>query len=216
MRILQVVHGFPPQEWAGVEVVSYSLAKGLQAQGHEVTVFCREPDPTRAEGSVREEEYEGLRVVYTVNNFPTHSAFRSYYDNPRFDAVFADLLRQVNPHGVHFQHLIGHSPSLVRLAAQAGYPAILSLHDYYYLCHRVQLITASGTLCDGPAEGERCIACLSYLQAGEDARQRFSFMGEVLATSQLILSPSAFLRDRYLQHYPFWPTAYGSFPTACG
>ncbi|HJY79834.1 MAG TPA: hypothetical protein VKK81_01955 [Candidatus Binatia bacterium] len=38
MRILQVVHGFPPQEWAGVEVISYYLAKGLQEQGHEVTV----------------------------------------------------------------------------------------------------------------------------------------------------------------------------------
>ena len=37
MRILQVVHGFPPQEWAGVEVVTYYLAKGLHAQGHEVT-----------------------------------------------------------------------------------------------------------------------------------------------------------------------------------
>ncbi|MBI3796936.1 MAG: glycosyltransferase [Deltaproteobacteria bacterium] len=202
MRILQVVHGFPPQEWAGVEVVSYYLAKGLQERGHEVSIFCREPDRTRAEGSVREEEYHGLRVVYAVNNFSPQSAFRAYYDNPRFDAVFLDLLQQLNPHGVHFQHLIGHSPSLVRLAAQQGYPTILSLHDYYYLCHRVQLLTASGSLCDGPAEGERCIACLSDLHAGDDARQRFSFMGEVLASPRLILSPSAFLRDRYLQHYP--------------
>src|SRR5262245_3737553 len=203
MRIVQVVHGFPPQEWAGVEVVSYYLAKGLQERGHDVIIFCREPDLARAEGSVREEVYHGLRVIYVVNNFPAHPAFRAYYDNPRFDTVFLDLLRQVNPHGVHFQHLIGHSSSLVHLAAQRGYPTILSLHDYYYLCHRVRLITGSDTLCDGPGRGERCISCLSDLPAGDDARHRFSFMGEVLTSPRLILSPSTFLRDRYLQHYPF-------------
>src|SRR5436190_14965464 len=159
MRVLQVIHGFPPHEWAGVEVVSYYLAKGLQERGHEIVVFCREQDRARAEGGLREEEYHGLRVIYVVNNFPPPSAFRAYYENSRFDTVFLDLLRQVNPHGVHFQHLIGHSPTLVRLAAQQGYPTILSLHDYYYLCHRVQLITASGTFCDGPEQGKRCVSC---------------------------------------------------------
>ena len=37
MRIVQVVHGFPPNEWTGTELVTLHLSQALQQRGHEVT-----------------------------------------------------------------------------------------------------------------------------------------------------------------------------------
>ena len=47
MKILQVSHGFPPKENAGVELYTFYLSKALSARGHHVSVFCREEDPEK-------------------------------------------------------------------------------------------------------------------------------------------------------------------------
>ena len=45
MKILQVSHGFPPKENAGVELYTFDLSKALTQVGHDVSVFCRGEDP---------------------------------------------------------------------------------------------------------------------------------------------------------------------------
>ena len=49
MQVLQVVHGFPPREWAGTELVTLHLSQALRVRGHQVTVFTlrRGPDGGR-------------------------------------------------------------------------------------------------------------------------------------------------------------------------
>ena len=56
MRILQVVHGYPPQEWGGAELVTATLAQALAERGHRVTVFARTADTPAEEFSVRDDE----------------------------------------------------------------------------------------------------------------------------------------------------------------
>ena len=51
MRIVQVVHGFPPQEMAGTELATRELCRALQTRGHQVTVFARTFAPGAAEFS---------------------------------------------------------------------------------------------------------------------------------------------------------------------
>ena len=41
MRIAFVVHGYPPQDCAGVELVAGEQARALAARGHSVHVFAR-------------------------------------------------------------------------------------------------------------------------------------------------------------------------------
>ena len=40
MNIVQVVHGLPPQERAGTEILTLELSRALQARGHQVTIIC--------------------------------------------------------------------------------------------------------------------------------------------------------------------------------
>src|SRR5262245_48386835 len=140
MRILQIVHGFPPDAWAGTELVTLHLSQALQERGHHVIVLTRTEDREANEFSLREESYAGVAVWRAVNNHTQTTTFRLFYDNPFYDELFLKLLGQVRPDIVHFQHIAHFSATLVSLVVAQGYPTVLSLHDFFFPCHRIHLI----------------------------------------------------------------------------
>lgn len=84
---------------------------------------------------------------------------------------------------VHFQHLIGHTPSLMYLPRALGIPSMLSLHDYYGICTHFNLIGYKGRYCDiGRLPKSTCDVCLNAadgIAAGSQARRR-AFFGRAL------------------------------------
>jgi glycosyltransferase involved in cell wall biosynthesis len=178
MKILQVSHGFPPKDNAGVELYTFYLSKALSARRHEVHVFCREEDPKREEFSSYREKTDGLEVTRVINNFTWRSESdpRLYYDNPFFDRVFLETLKRERPDLVHVQHLAGHSAHLVRIAKEEGFPLIFTLHDFFVLCPRIQLLTGDHQPCPGPLYGLECVACVRdifRISSPPDGRTRF-------------------------------------------
>jgi glycosyltransferase involved in cell wall biosynthesis len=202
MRILQVVHDFPPDAWAGTEVVTFHLSHALRARGHEVTVLTRTADPQAEEFSLREEQMDGLAVVRVVNNYTQTTNFQLSYDNAFFDDALTRVLDRFQPEVVHFQHLAHLSVNLLSLAAGLGYPTVLSLHDFFFACHLLHLIDTQGRLCAGPERGERCVSCLQEVALAEEARHRFACMEHALQAPDLILAPSHFLRQKILDYFP--------------
>jgi len=203
MRILQVVHGFPPTESAGTELVTFYLSQALRSRGHLLTVLTRIADPHAEEFSVREDQIDGMTVVRMVNNrLRTSTALCFSYDNSFCDAPFLRLLERFQPEVVHFQHLAHFSVSLLSLAASLGYPTVLSLHDFFFPCHRIHLIDAQNRLCPGPDRGERCVSCLEGFGPPEEIRRRFTYMEEALQAPDVIIAPSSFLAERMLGYFP--------------
>ncbi|HXG22061.1 MAG TPA: glycosyltransferase [Methylomirabilota bacterium] len=202
MRILQVLHEFPPDAWAGVGLVTLQLSQALQARGHEVAVLTRIDDPDAEEFSLREEQRYDLEVIAVVNNYTKITSLRSTYDNDFFTEPFIQLLTRVRPDVVHFQHVAHFSPNLIMTAAELGYPTVLSLHDFYFACHLLHLVDQQNVLCPGPDRGERCVACLRAHGAAEEIRARFLFMDNALQTADLVLAPSQFLAQRMAQYFP--------------
>ncbi|MCS6926811.1 MAG: glycosyltransferase [Candidatus Binatia bacterium] len=201
MRILQVVHGLPPSEWGGAELVTLHLAQALRARGHEVTILAR----TAGEGeefALREEWYEGIQVVRVRNTYTQHVSFRLFYDNTFFHLPFLRLLEQIRPEVIHFQHLAHLSVNLLPLAAALGYPTILSLHDFFFPCERIHLIDRELRRCPGPDRGERCIPCLQEAATAEEVRRRFVHMERVLQVADSIVTPSQFLAERMTRYFP--------------
>ncbi len=203
MRILQVVHGFPPNEWTGTELVTLHLSQALQQRGHEVSIITRVYDATAEEGTVHDETFGGLPVVRIVNNYTRSGSFRLLYDNPWLNRPFLQLLERVRPEIVHFQHTQHLSVSLLRLTPALGYPTVLSLHDFFFACHRVHLLDAQQRLCPGPERGERCVACLQESASAEEARQRFTDMERVVHAPDVVITPSVFLADKMRGYFPF-------------
>lgn len=173
MKILQVSHGLPPKENAGVELYTFYLSKALARLNHEVSIFCREEAPEKEEFSSTDEEYEGLKVTRVVNNLTRIFDPRIFYDNHFFDQPFKDTLRREKPDLIHFQHFIALSAHLLRIAKEAAIPVVITLHDYFILCHRVQLLKRDGQLCQGPLYGLACASCVDAVAPPGDIRTRF-------------------------------------------
>ena len=207
MHILQVVHGYPPQKWGGVELLTASLSQALAERGHQVTVFARMADAAAEEFSVRNDELDTdesrVRVVRVVNNLSHVSHFRLEYDNPFLDKAFHQVLTEARPDIVHIQHLGNLSGSLIQVPAQLGYPVVLSLHDFFVACARHYLIDNHTRLCPGPERGERCIACLESMTSADEARRRFTYFERLLHIPQRVIVPSRFLADRMRGIFPF-------------
>jgi glycosyltransferase involved in cell wall biosynthesis len=159
LHILYVVHGFPPDTWAGTEVYTLELAREMQRRGHRVTVLARAPgEPGEEDFSLREDDFEGLRVWRWVHRLE-HPSLRESYDQPRAVSAFREVLLRERPDLVHFQHLIHTSVGLVQEARDQGLPTVLHCHDYWALCARVQLIRPDGVRCERNM-GAGCFACI--------------------------------------------------------
>jgi glycosyltransferase involved in cell wall biosynthesis len=175
MKILQVSHGLPPRENAGVELYTFYLSKAFMQRDHQVHVFCREENPDMEEFSSSEEEMDGVRVTRVVNNLTRIPDPRAYYDNHLFDETFSWILYREKPDIVHFQHFIALSANLIRITKDEGYPVILTLHDFFLLCHRTHLLKRDHRVCSGPLYGLQCVRCLNdyYLLGPQDVRTNF-------------------------------------------
>ncbi|MGE4093011.1 MAG: glycosyltransferase [Candidatus Binatia bacterium] len=203
MRILQVVHGFPPNEWAGTELVTLNLSQALRERGHAVAVLTRIYQAGAVEGALNETTYEELPVFQLVNNYQLGSTFQRSYDNPLFNGPFLQVLNRVRPEVIHFQHLQHLSVSFLRLSSALGYPTVLTVHDFFFACQRIHLINAQQQLCPGPEQGERCVVCLSDAAMADAVRRRFRDMQRTLHAPDLVLTPSRFLADRMCSYFPF-------------
>ena len=204
MRIVQVVHGLPPHERAGTEILTLELSRALQARGHQVTIIARTSALEREEFSLQEERDEhGPQIIRIVNNYTRITSFRLHYDNPFFHDVFRRLLHRCQADIVHFQHVTHLSASLIPSVASLGYPTVLSLHDLFFACHLVHLIDRADRLCPGPQQGERCVTCLHDITSAEGARHRFAYMTQVLQVPQRVITPSVFLARRIADEFPF-------------
>ncbi|MDP9322568.1 MAG: glycosyltransferase, partial [Acidobacteriota bacterium] len=160
MRILQVVHGFPPAASGGTEVYVRDLAAALAASGaDDVMVLTREEDGHRPELSVRRSADGPVRVTTINNTFQSCVSFEASYANPAIDRIAGDVLDDWQPDVVHVQHLTCLSTGIPRQAARRGIPVVLTLNDYWLICHRGQLVDLDGRRCAGPFGGG-CARCL--------------------------------------------------------
>src|SRR5215472_6687199 len=163
MRVLIVVHGFPPSAQGGSEI--YANAHGLALRHHfgdDVVVLTRDCDLTRPEYDVREEDQEGLQIVRINNTFRHARSFEETYCNERIDALAGGVIDRFRPDVAHIHHLTCLSTGIVRQLAARGIPRYLTLHDYWLICHRGQFLDVQYSLCDNAdcALTEMCAQCL--------------------------------------------------------
>jgi GT2 family glycosyltransferase/glycosyltransferase involved in cell wall biosynthesis len=94
------------------------------------------------------------------------------YRNERLGAAAEQLIDAFTPDVAHIHHLTCLSTTIVRALAERRIPCFVTLHDYWLICHRGQLLNVRDEPCDGP-EPYGCHACLGPV-AGMG---RFAFVG---------------------------------------
>lgn len=160
MRVLIVVHGCPPAAQGGSEIHAWDLAIELSGrQGHTVCVLTREQDSARDEHAVRREERDGIAIVWINNTFRGVRNFADTYDDDRITLVAEREIDEFGPDVAHVHHLTCLSTGIVAALRSRGIPCVMTLHDYWLLCHRGQLLDIALRPCQGP-EPTGCQQCL--------------------------------------------------------
>lgn len=182
MKILIVANGYPPTAVGGVETYSAELSRYLASQGHQVTVFCRESDFSRADYAATTEIIDHVKIVRVVNDYKQATSFRQTIVDEQVEQIFDRFLADEQPDVIHFNHLIALSARLPLIAAACNIPAITTLHDFWSICHRVNLIDWRGQICPGPLHGVNCAACV----VGGTLRQKAA---QALAKTARLVKP---------------------------
>lgn len=159
MRILQVVHGFPPAANGGTEVYTRDLAAAMTRSGRDVAVLTRHADPYARELSVQTCAAGTIQVFSINNTFQSCESFEASYVNPAIENLAGGILDDWQPDVVHIQHLTCLSTGIPRQAVRRGIPVVVTLNDYWLICHRGQLVDRTGHRCNGP-EADGCSRCL--------------------------------------------------------
>jgi GT2 family glycosyltransferase/glycosyltransferase involved in cell wall biosynthesis len=166
MRVLVIVHAFPPLAQGGAEYYAHALATRLHRDHHDdVAVLTREHVTEAPDYRTRDERRDGLRIRWVNNTFRGARTFAESYDNPRITALAAEYIDEVRPDVAHIHHLTCLSTGIVFELKRRGVPVVLTLHDYWLLCHRGQLLDVNLERCDGPLP-DGCAKCLGRATEG--------------------------------------------------
>lgn len=214
MKLLKVIHGYPPQYNAGSEVYSQAVAQQM-AKKHQVQVFTREEDTFRPDFAYRtatDEDDQRIRL-HLVNN----PRLKDRYRDASIDRLFAQIMDETKPDLVHIGHLNHLSTSILQEVAMRNVPLVFTLHDYWLMCPRGQFIQRFPTdheqvwgLCGGQEDRKcatHCYAC--YFGGGAQQRksdiaywtdwveQRMQHVHAMAELVDLFIAPSNYLLKRF-------------------
>ncbi len=197
MRILHVVHHYPPELHGGTQSYVASLARRQSEQGAEVCVVAGAQagsEKSVEEGlDTRESDEGGVRVVRVHRRLPEES-LAGQLGSERIGAWFAEFAADFRPDVAHVHHWSTLTDDVVRRIAGAGVPVVVTLHDLYTSCARYFRMPDARSFCDAEVRFDDCARCLQADVGGMDLGQlegiirgRFeSFQAELQAAARVL------------------------------
>ena len=202
LKILVVIHGFPPYYMAGSEVYTFHKCREL-SKNHDLTVFTRIEDEFERPYTIRESFEYGFRVI-RVNKPSRDYTFRSKYNDDKMARIFQDYLDDLEPDVVHIDHLSHLTTQIIDIIEKKGIPIVITLHDYWMICIKGQLINEENQLCSGPSL-EKCARCNakyfnSQTSAIIEVESWIEKMKEINLKVDKFIAPSKFLKEIYVNN----------------
>jgi len=222
VKILHLVHGYPPEFIAGTERYCEAVSRGLLKRGHECAVLAGS-DRTAPRPTLELVEQDGLPVARYLRHSRRSRRWTDEYD-PDAEGLVRHLLALLSPDVVHLHHWQRLTNNMVAICSDLAIPIVATLHDVWTSCPRVHRIRWDKAFCEdvpatapcltcaerGPWQGDREIASALAL--------RRELMESELALAAAIIAPSeahhAFLRELHgLNGDRFIVLPHGSVPT---
>ncbi|MGH7429465.1 MAG: glycosyltransferase, partial [Candidatus Methylomirabilaceae bacterium] len=194
MRILQVVHGFPPESLAGTERYCEALSRHLLQRGHECMVLAGSERQGSAP-TLATVQQDGLLVTRYQRADGRPRRWTEEYD-PEAEALTRRLLTMLRPDVVHLHQWQRLTNNLVAICADLGTPVVVTLHDAWTSCPRIHRIRRDGAFCPDPPASAPCLTCVERgpWQGDEEISRALSLRRELMATelalATTIIAPS--------------------------
>jgi len=163
MKIVYVVHEFPPDDIGGTGVAVLQVAKNMLAEGHEVWLLAPQQwdDDNLPSLGFFDEKVDGLSVRRLIFNpaLSPNPILYEYY-NPILSVYAKHFLREICPDIIHIYHLLYLSSSIIDAAKELRIPVILTLVDFWLFCPKWNRLKSDGSLCGEDSSWKDCIYCL--------------------------------------------------------
>lgn len=183
MKILHVSNGYPPQESGGIQEYLRSMSRSLTLR-HKVFIFAREWDYNKNNYLINSRRDGKVIVKTVINNIAYPTDFVSSYKNSTIDEIFEEILKRNKPDLVHFHHFLGLSGNIPDIAKSFKIPYLFTLHDYWFICPCIRLITRNAEIC--PGSNPQCVIDYYYYHPPE--------MTNIFSWSPLVLKKLIQLR----------------------
>ena len=164
MKILHYCLGLPPFRTGGLTKYCVDLMKQQSENGDEVTLLY--PGHFTRDKKLRiieNKSFNGIRVYEILNplSIPLMSGIPSPYDYfKNIDInIYLEFLKKVDVEVIHIHTLMGFSKEIISAAYELHIKTILTSHDYFGICPKVNLINLQGTICEDYSGGKNCVAC---------------------------------------------------------
>jgi glycosyltransferase involved in cell wall biosynthesis len=205
VRVVHVLHQFPPEFRGGTEVCVETLATEQQRRGDSVLVVAGSGVRDR-EGVVRRERVGGLDVARVLRRPGENFSMDDRHE--RVAGQVVEAIAAFRPDVVHVHHLQNLSADLGARLSAAGLPVVATLHDFLLVCARFFLLRPDGVSC---AEAfplpalPRCVDCtLPDFPAGRAALEHETRAKQATAAAEagalrLAIAPSEVVRSRWLR-----------------
>jgi len=158
---------------------------------------------------------DNYKLIYTFKL--THYINRTHFkDMPYFvdqqyqfyDKEYRDHLAKIidtfSIELIHVHHLIGSTLDIFNLAHERNIPLFFTIHDYYSICPRTNLIDENLQFCDAENDLVKCINCLSKSLGlpEEFIREWRTCFEDAFAKCDLIIAPSGSVFNILSKYYP--------------
>lgn len=155
MKILQLVHGAPPDRRGGVENSTRELSLAL-GERHAIRTLTFDARRSWKAGMTVETDRDG---PVTLHRLPWPSRKPARRDPAPVRAALAALLED-RPDLVVVQHFMRFPKDLLAPVRDRGLPIVVHLHDLWWICPTWRLLDHNLEPCSGP-EPSRCLRCVA-------------------------------------------------------
>lgn len=205
--ILLVTHAFFPDSVGGTERFTFSLANELRALGNRVVICAYSNRDSRSYmsrcGDViwSCETYKGIEVVRFRLEHPNGSVLKNVQeDGYLIQPFFQMLTERFKPDVVHFTHCSRVS-GLMCCCQKSGVPYVVTLTDFFLVCHFSTMVDAKGRYCEGSLHGQRCATQCQCFRI-QDSKKRYQAAERLLKGAAAVAAPSRFVAERFEVEMP--------------
>ncbi len=206
IAVIFVLHRFFPDGCGGTEQFTKNLASELKKRDHKVAVCAyseyERHQYTDCTGGIlwRMEEVDGIPVFYFRKERPKLNLIKDIEANGDDYTGFMEMLKErYKPDVFHFTHMSRVS-GIAQYCRQNGIPYVVTITDFFALCHYSVYVRKDGCFCSGSCEGRMCAekcVCITMHQTDRYERSK-----EILETAETVTAPSRFVMGIFKRELP--------------
>lgn len=206
-KVMYVVHGHPAMVPGGSEGYALELYEAMKASRRFEPVMLARNGPPHAVTYERDRTGSALigddpnQLLFLTDASDYDWFFGSPAKKVPLTKYYSEILRSERPDVVHFQHTLFLGYQAIRATRRVLPDAaiVYTLHEYLPICHRFgQMVrTKEDELCEEESP-RRCHECYPSIRPHE-FHLRKRFVQACFDEADLFLSPSRFLRQRYIE-----------------